>query len=149
MNTYPNTTENLKKKFIDTLFSTLYNAYEKSSIFKGLSNTSKKEEITKKVNEIIIEQINLLEDTPMLDTSEKFNKLVENQILQAKKLNDTPIEKKQIIVADMHGGFGYNIESKIVPDNIVLVFLSPINHLGYCQRNASFSEAMLKHEKLF
>jgi len=147
-NTNSNTTENLKKQFIDTLFSTLYNAYEKSSIFTSINNNKrKKNEITKKVNDIIMDQINLLEDTPGLDTLAKFNNLVENQILQAKKLEETSIENKELILVEMHGGFSSNIESKIVPDNIVLVFLSPINHLGYCSGKEVKDNLFLKTNK--
>ena len=64
---------------------------------------------------------------------------VENLINYKIKLQNTPNDDKQLIYSQMHGGF--NTETpQLVPYNVVLVFMTPLNRFGLCKSPQQFEE---------
>jgi hypothetical protein len=46
-------------------------------------------------------------------------------------LKTLPVASKKIALIDMHGGFNFDNGFQIVPDNMVLVFMTPVNRYGF------------------
>lgn len=95
----------------------------------------------KKVLEDIKTQLSLL-DPSQDDINVKFDRLVDNQQKQYDRLKKTEISKTEFLYVDLHGDFIYDNENKenlqykvsTVPENCVLILLTPINKYALCDQ---------------